>query len=195
MQKNLRARGRSREAIIFRPMHDDPAREVLLLPFATGALAWPSDGGVRFDEARVLPGLDEVRRARLRCTQPFRPFADELARAGYARIDEGDADRPALTLLLPPRQRDRSRALLARALLRSAPGATLVACQHNDEGARSLQADLARLCGDVHAQSRRHCRVAWAATDAADAALAAEWSALDAPRTLDGWRTRPGVFA
>jgi 16S rRNA (guanine1207-N2)-methyltransferase len=80
-------------------------------------------------------------------------------------------------------------------LLRLAPGGTLVACQHNDEGARSLQSDLARLGGGVRAESKRHCRVAWAGVDALDAALAADWAALDAPRTIDGWRTRPGVFA
>jgi 16S rRNA (guanine1207-N2)-methyltransferase len=70
-----------------------------------------------------------------------------------------------------------------------------VACQANDEGARSMQGDLARLCGSVRAESKRHCRVAWAGADTLDAALAAEWATLDAPRTVDGWRTRPGVFA
>ncbi|MGH8030226.1 MAG: class I SAM-dependent methyltransferase [Arenimonas sp.] len=180
-------------------MHDDPAREVLLLPFATGALAWPTDGVVRFDEARVLPGLDATRRAQLRCTQAFKPHADELASAGYACIDDDidpGSDKPSIALLLPPRQRDHARALLARALLNLAPGGTLVACQANDEGARSLQSDLARLCGQVQAASKRHCRVTWASRDALDATLVAEWTALDAPRALDGgWRSRPGVFA
>jgi len=78
------------------------------------------------------------------------------------------------------------------------PGGTLVACQANDEGARSLQADLAALCGGVRALSKRHCRVAWATVSAEDQAStrAREWAALDAPRALaDGWMTRPGVFA
>jgi 16S rRNA (guanine1207-N2)-methyltransferase len=145
----------------------------------------------------VLPGLADAQRAQLRCTQAFKPYADELARAGYAFASDDDP-APALALLLPPRQREQSRALLARAFARLAPGGTLVACQANDDGARSMQADLAQLAGAVQAASKRHCRIAWVRADAqAQAApLVAQWAGLDAPRALaDGWRTRPGVFA
>jgi 16S rRNA (guanine1207-N2)-methyltransferase len=178
-------------------MTDTAARDVLLHPFATGALAWPTGGVVAFDGARVLPGISDAQRAQLRCTQPFKPHADELARAGYAFADGSESALP-LALVLPSRQREQARAMLANALARLAPGGTLVASQANDEGARSLQSDLARLCGAVHAASKRHCRVVWARADAEAqrAPLAGEWAALDAPRALaDGWRTRPGVFA
>jgi 16S rRNA (guanine1207-N2)-methyltransferase len=98
--------------------------------------------------------------------------------------------------VLPPRQRDPARALLADAFARLAPGGVLTACQANDEGARSMQSDLARLAGGVRAESKRHCRVAWAIAGTPDADLLREWAALDAPRALDnGWRSRPGVFA
>jgi 16S rRNA (guanine1207-N2)-methyltransferase len=179
-------------------MHDAAALEVLLLPFATGALAWPTEGLVRFDGARVLPDLEPERKAQLRCLQHFKPYADELAQAGSRFAgDEAESGLP-LALVLPSRQREQSRAQLARALLRLAPGGVLLACQANDDGARSMQGDLAQLCGDVHVASKRHCRVAWAQVGDADrdAPIVAPWSRLDAMRELeDGWRTRPGVFA
>jgi 16S rRNA (guanine1207-N2)-methyltransferase len=178
-------------------MHDDSAREVLLLPFATGALAWPTEGFVRFDGARVLPGLDDARREQLRCLQVFKPYQDELERARYASAGDDVWEGYPLALVLPPRQREQSRAMLARALRGLAPGGALVACQANDDGARSMQSDLAELCGEVHAASKRHCRVAWARAEpeAQQAPLAGLWSKLDAPRQLEGWWTRPGVFA
>src|SRR5436190_17630679 len=111
--------------------------EVLLHPFATGALAWPAQGAVAFASAQVLPGLDAAQRAQLRCEQWFKPLAAELARTGHA-FDDGEAGLP-LALVLPPRQRDHARALLARALRRLPPGGVLVACQANEAGAKSLQ--------------------------------------------------------
>ncbi|HEU4991517.1 MAG TPA: class I SAM-dependent methyltransferase, partial [Luteimonas sp.] len=68
----------------------------------------------------------------------------------------------------------------------------------------SGEADLARLAGPLRSQSKHHCRVFWTAPlDApADPALAAEWEALDAPRSIaddgvpgGGFLSRPGVFA
>jgi 16S rRNA (guanine1207-N2)-methyltransferase len=177
-------------------MHDDPARDVLLLPFATGALAWPTDGPVWFGDARPLPALAPERRAQLRCVQSWKPHADALVRDGHALATGEEAGLP-LALVLPPRQREASRARLAQAFLRLAPGGVLVASQANNEGARSLQSDLAALCGTVQAASKQHCRVVWATRDDDEAATerARDWAALDAPRQVDGWWTRPGVFA
>ena len=53
----------------------------------------------------------------------------------------------ALVLVLPPRQRQEARSLLARAVDCCAPGGTLVACMANDEGARSGESDLKALAG------------------------------------------------
>jgi 16S rRNA (guanine1207-N2)-methyltransferase len=61
-----------------------------------------------------------------------------------------------------------------------------------------MQSDLAALAGAVRAESKRHCRVAWAsATEQAQAGeLAQRWRLADAPREVaEGWRSRPGVFA
>ena len=62
-----------------------------------------------------------------------------------------------------------------------------------------MEADLARLAGPLTTLSKNKCRVCWTAplNGAADAMLAAEWLALDAPRRIADGRflSRPGIFA
>lgn len=174
----------------------------LFQPLADGLLDWPAEGGVLFLRARDGAGLREAPRPGLICEQEFKPAADALAQAGLATVELDSLDpqrRFALVLLLPPRQRQEARALLAQAVARCAPGGRVVACMRNDEGARTGEDDLARLAGGVGNLSRRKCRVFWTAPlqGPADTALAAEWAAIDAPRPILGGRftSRPGVFA
>jgi 16S rRNA (guanine1207-N2)-methyltransferase len=184
----------------------DPALEALFLPFMEGAIAWPPSGGALFLGARAGLALHSRPWPGLVCEQPWKPEVDALHRAGFeasASVDAADARYP-LVLLRPPRQREHARARFAQALRRLAPGGTLVACMPNKEGARTGEADLARLAGPLRSLSKHHCRVFWAtAPDApVDPALAAEWGDLDAPRRIadagvpgGGFVSRPGVFA
>lgn len=75
----------------------------------------------------------------------------------------------------------------------------MVACQSNNEGARSGEADLRQLTGLAGSLTKHHCRTYWSGPlhGSTDAALQARWAALDAPRKiLDGrFVSRPGVFA
>lgn len=177
---------------------DDPALDVLLLPLSSGALAWPAPGASLFLRARSGPALNAARVHRPVCEQGFRPWADRLADDGFA-VSESNTGRFPLVMLLAPRQRDESRALLARAVAQAAPGGVVLACAPNKEGGRSLQDDLERLAGPVHVLTKQHCRAVWTAPlhAQADPALLAEWQALDAPRPiLDGrFTSRPGLFA
>src|SRR5690606_38616424 len=179
------------------PPSPDPALQALMLPFADGTLAWPGDGALFLRarngwplHGRALPGLV--------CEQGFRPDADALRRSGLG-VREPDGAKYPLVLVLPPRQRDEARALFAAALERLRPGGVVVASAGNDAGAKSHQADLARIAGPLVSRSKHKCRVFWTAPGAAggDAALAAQWRALDAPRPIaDGrFTSRPGVFA
>ena len=188
----------------------DPALEALFLPFMEGAIAWPAAGGALFLGARAGRPLHARPWPGLVCEQASKPEVDALHRAG---IDAAGAADPGarfpLVLLLPPRQREHARARFAQALRQLAPGGTLVACMPNKEGARTGEADLARLAGPLRSESKHHCRVFWTtAPDApADPALAAEWRDLDAPRRIPdsdagdagvpggGFLSRPGVFA
>ncbi|HMA13345.1 MAG: class I SAM-dependent methyltransferase [Bacteroidota bacterium] len=174
----------------------DPALDALMLPFAQGLLAWPSSGAL-FLRAREGAALHaHAPRAGLACEQSFRPAHDALERAGFQARAQGEGVF-GMVLVLPPRQRDEARALFATALARTAPGGQVVAAMANDAGARSGQADFQALLGPAQVMSKHKCRVFWAGTGQADAALAAQWRALDAPRPiLDGrYLSRPGVFA
>ena len=183
------------------PLVTDPALETLFLPFMSGALAWP-DSGVLFLRARDGWPLHQRPWPGLVCEQSFKPDADLLERAGIATAPAHDGNRYA-RVLLPPRQRDESRALMARALASLAPGGQVVACVANNEGARSAEDDLRRIAGEVNTLTKHKCRVFWTAPRSGpddpqgDPVLAAQWLATDAVRTIADGRfvSRPGVFA
>ncbi len=176
----------------------DPALDTLLLPLRDGALQWPAEGGL-FLRARDGWPLHRQPLPGLVCEQGFKPDADALQRSGLALAAADDARRWPLVLVLPPRQRDEARALLARAIDHCAPGGRVLACMPNSEGAKSGEGDLARLAGPLQTVSKQHCRVFWTAPldGVIDAGLAAQWRAVDVPRPiLDGrFSSRPGVFA
>jgi 16S rRNA (guanine1207-N2)-methyltransferase len=184
----------------------DPALDVLFLPFDEGLVSWPSQGDALFLRARYGEPMQRRSRANLICEQSFAPQADALRGAGWTVRDvdasgdaEADTAQYPLVLVLPPRQREEARALLAHAVARCAPGGTVVACMANDEGAKSGESDLKALAGLSGTMSKHHCRVYWAtiATATTDAALLATWSALDVPRLIADGRfySRPGLFA
>ena len=182
----------------------DLALDALLHPFHAGLLRWPADG-VLFLRGREGAALHAQSHAGMVATQPFKPEAERLARIGVDRVDEDalPAVRYPLVLVLPPRQREEARALLAQASAAVAEGGVIVVSVANDEGAKSREADLKQLAGAVSVASKHHCRVFWTAPGAAiDAALQAQWTRADAPRTITAtdvpggsFQTRPGVFA
>jgi len=177
---------------------DDGVLDALFRPITDGELNLPADGRALFLRARAGVALRQMAQPGWLCEQSFMPFADELARSGL-RVGEPAADEKfSLVMLLPPRQRDETRALFARALTHLAPGGTLLVSMPNAEGAKSGEGDLAKLAGSVQHLSKHKCRVFWSAPDAADVdvELQAEWLALDAPRPIvDGYLSRPGLFA
>ena len=182
----------------------DIALETLLLPVVDGLLSWRREsgagGGALFLRARDGWPLHQRAFPGLACEQSFKPEADRLEHSGLELIDEQATSLHPLVLILPPRQRDEARALYARAITRAAPGGRVLACLRNDEGAKSGEADLAKLAGPLGHLSKNKCRAFWTQPlhdGAADPALLAEWLQLDAPRPIAGGRfiSRPGVFA
>ena len=183
----------------------DNALDALMQPFEGGLLRWPQAGDALFLRAREGAALHAAGTRGFACTQPFKPEADRLQRIGADMLDEDalpDAKFP-LVLVLPPRQREEARALLAKACKAVAAGGIVIASVANDEGAKSREADLKQLAGSVTTISKHHCRVFWTRPDTAfDAALLAQWAKADAPRMQESadvpageFRTRPGVFA
>ena len=184
----------------------DIVLETLLLPIAEQRVPWPDDvaGGhtVLFLRARDGEGLRAAPRPGLLCEQSFKPDADALQQAGYALRDSasvGDVAVYPLVMLLPPRQRDEARALMARAVRATKPGGRVLACIANTEGARSGEADLARLVGPVSTLTKNKCRAFWSAPlgGNVDHALVEQWLTLDRLRPVhDGqFVSRPGLFA
>ncbi len=192
--------------------------ETLLLPLQQGQLPRPA-GATLFLRARATAQLQALDLPGLTCEQGFKPDADALVRAGFS-VRAPVAERFALVLVLPPRQREEARALLARAVESLAPGGVVLVAMANDEGARSGEADLARLVGPVSTLTKNKCRAYWSAPCGGgagwqpDATLIAQWRVLDALRPVgeipvgqvdaaaargragDGrFVSRPGLFA
>lgn len=176
---------------------DDPALETLLLPLRQALLRWPDDGAL-FLRARTGASMRASDFPGLVCEQTFRPDAQALESSGF-RVTAGNSERYPLVLVLPPRQRDEARALLARAVASTAAGGRIVVSQANNEGARSTEKDLERLAGPLGTLTKHHCRVFWSAPleGPVDRTLLQEWLSLDAPRRIaDGrFASRPGIFA
>lgn len=176
---------------------DRAALETLFLPFRPGGLPWPDR--VAFLRARMDSALAEMPQTEWLCEQSFKPEADALRRAGFdvsAKLGTNVKAVP-LVLVLPPRQRDEARALLARAVQLAGREGRVVAAAANVSGARSHESDLERLCGRIENLSKNKSRVFWGATNSVDQTLLAQWLQLDTPRPiLDGrYVSRPGVFA
>jgi len=179
----------------------DPALDSLFLPILNGRVPWPAQGRVLFLRARHGGVLHHRPLPGLICEQSFEPDAAALRRAGFAvsaATTEADASCE-LVLLMPPRQREEARALMARAVRAVAPGGRIIAAVANNEGARSAEADLMQLAGSLEVVTKHKCRVFWSEPwrAAADPELAARWLQLDVPRMIDGGRfvSRPGLFA
>jgi 16S rRNA (guanine1207-N2)-methyltransferase len=173
------------------PMHD-PAFQTLMRAHAALPIAQSAD--VLFLRARAGAGL----LGHWRCVQSARFLADALSAQGL-NVTADAENVPgsfARVLLLPPRQRTEARALLAQGLMQLAPGALLLSAAENNEGARSMQADMEALAGSVGVLSKNKCRAVSANADALNLALAAQWLAADQPHDIaDGFRSRPGLFA
>lgn len=176
---------------------DDPVLETLLLPIVTGRISWPQDGAL-FLRARDGWPLHSQPLPGIVCVQTFKPDADALIRAGFS-TDVSPEKKYSLVLLLPPRQRDEARALMARAILCTRDDGQVVVCVANNEGARSSEADLRQLAGKVNTLSKNKCRVFWTEPlqTAIDEVLLSQWQSLDAPRSIGAGRfiSRPGLFA
>ena len=176
----------------------DSVLDTLFLPIREGEVALPEDGPALFLRARTGDALDGLPRAKILCDQSFRPDHDALARAGFNLHDGDDGRRFGLTLVLPHRQRDENRALLARAVTATRDGGIVMAAASNLEGARTFAGDLESLAGKVASLSKNKCRVFRARIEAGgiDRALIADWLDKAAPRDIGGgFLSRPGLFA
>ncbi|MDY1549213.1 class I SAM-dependent methyltransferase [Luteibacter sahnii] len=175
----------------------DAALDALFVPFATGELTLPVDGALIL-RARDGFALRERRRPGWLMQQSFKPAADALQRSGFDVVADVPGACYPLVMVLPTRQREETQALFAQAIAHRAPGGVVLASVANAEGAKTAEADFARLAGRIGMLSKHKCRVFWSANEAdVDHALLDRWNALDAPVSVDGGRytSRRGLFA
>jgi 16S rRNA (guanine1207-N2)-methyltransferase len=176
----------------------DAVLDALFLPLSDGSLRLPDSARVLFLRARDGFRLREVARRDWLCEQTFKPFAEALMHSGMTVREATAGERFDLVLVLPPRQREESRALFARAVQHADGGGVVLACVSNAEGAKSAQADLTALLGSVNHLSKHKCRVFWGISQSStrDASLQSAWLALDQLKpNAAGYLSRPGLFA
>ena len=180
-------------------MFDTAVFDTLSLALEEAALL-PETGGILVLRAEAVPFLMSLPKDRVTCQNSFKPDHDALKAAGFTVLPpETEQFAPAaLTIVLPPRQRDETRALFARALRDAPVGGVVIASLPNTLGAKTGEKILEELAGETQSLSKHKCRAFWAVkTEAWNAPLAEEWIALDAPQEVDGgalW-SRPGLFS
>lgn len=139
----------------------------------------------------------DIKTRDLVCVQSFKPPADDLARQGVTL--EGELPPKAdFALYLATRQKEENRYNLARLWALLPEGGIVLAAQHNNFGAKSLEKDLKSLAGDVSVLTKFHSRAIWAVkSGATDAELLGQWLALGRPVTVAGssLAAAPGMFS
>ncbi|WP_428927693.1 class I SAM-dependent methyltransferase [Marinibacterium sp. SX1] len=154
------------------------------------------DSGLELPEAgRILllhpagaADLSALPADRLLAVQPLRPDWVALDRRGIAAVPELDGEeRFAAAVVFVPRAKDLARALVALAC-RVTDGPVVIDGAKTDGVEPLLKAlrPRADLQGNL---SKAHGKIAW--FDAGP--VAEDWA--EAPREVDGFRTRPGVFS
>lgn len=136
-------------------------------------------------------------RAKMECTQTYKPRHTLLEAAGFKVTQEPAGDRD-LVLVLPDRQKDETHSDLAQGLDLLKPGGTLLVALHNDWGARRFQDHLFDAVGAGGVLTKNHCRAFWVTKpETMNEAVLNEWrSAATMRRILDGkYWSRPGLFS
>ena len=182
------------------PMMDQVVFDTLLLAFDGGAVPMPETGTILVLNAEPGPWLAQLPKERVVCRTTFKPAHEALRAAGYAVLDVDSVELPdaALTIVVPPRQRDQARALYARAVLAAPEGTYVVASLPNTLGGKTGEKLLADIAGEADSLSKHKCRSFWARKVAAkvDTDLASDWIEEDAVREIEpGLFSRPGLFS
>ena len=136
-------------------MFDTVVFDTLSLAFEEADLL-PDMGDILCLRAEAVPFLMQLPKERLTCQNSFKPDHDALKAAGFAVLPPEAESYPsaALTIILPPRQRDETRALFARAMRDAPVGGVVVASLPNTLGAKTGEKILAELAGETQSLSK-----------------------------------------
>lgn len=163
-----------------------------------------ADAPVAMLRASYTPELAEYPHAKAwQFEQSFAPYADALRMAGYAVSPELPQQAASVerVLYVATRFAEENLASFARAWKMLKPGGVLIAAQHNDLGAKRLDAVLKKLDPARESVSKNHCRAVVVRKPqqpaAALDALLAEWEQADAPQAVPDTPlyAAPGMFS
>ncbi len=181
-------------------MMDQVVFDTLLLAFDSGAVPMPETGTILVLNAEPGPWLAQLPKDRVVCRTTLKPAHEALKAAGYTVLDVDSVELPhaALTIVVPPRQRDQARALFARAVLAATEGTYVIASLPNTLGGKTGEKLLGEIAGETGSLSKHKCRAFWTRKVSAtiDTELAEDWIAEDAMREIEpGLFSRPGLFS
>lgn len=181
-------------------MMDTIVFDTLLLALETGTVPMPEEGPILVLNAEPGSWLTQLPKERVVCRTSLKPAYEALKAAGYTVLEPDTVEVPeaALTIVVPPRQRDYARALYARALLAAPEGGYLLASLPNTLGGRTAEKMLAEIAGDAESLSKHKCRAFWTVKHASliNESLAQAWIEDDLPREIEpGLWSRPGLFS
>ena len=180
-------------------MFDPAVYETLILALESADLV-PETGKILFLRAEVSHYLAGLPKDRMICHNSFKPDHDALLAAGFDVLSPDTQAFPpvSLTLILPPRQKDETRALMARALRDAPEDSIVLACLPNTLGSKTNEKLLREIAGNSEALSKHKCRAFWAIKDTStlNTSLMEAWIAADEPREMEsGLWSRPGLFS
>jgi len=129
------------------------------------------------------------------CEQSFRPEFLRLKQAGKSVVPRLDAGSYPLGLILLTKHKEENFANIARGWALLADGGTLVCAGSNDDGAASLEKNVAKAFGRTDTLSKFHCRVFW--FDRTDKRPPDYWRGLAGLQPVGSgpWLSQPGLFS
>lgn len=176
---------------------DDDALEVIWRPWTQTPPTFAEGDAVLFAGARVHTGLS-VAPTWFGVTSQATHAAAWRAE-GHAWAADVPTDRSFAAGLLLPSAGDRRAGVaeLARVVQAVRPGGDVIVAAPNKLGGARIGEELARFCGEVTVESKRHCRIHRAIRPEVLPAAVAEAADADAVRqVLDGsFLSRPGLFS
>lgn len=155
----------------------------------TGLFA-PPDGRIAVFRPRAEADLSALPKDRVQVIQGFRPDHDAWAGQGYATTAEAEGQFAAAIVMIP-RAREETRALLAEAMSRLPEGAPVVIDGQKTDGVDALVRELRGQVALSHALAKAHGKIAVFPSPGPGAF--ADWAAR--PGDAGGFRTAPGVFS
>jgi 16S rRNA (guanine1207-N2)-methyltransferase len=161
------------------------AARALVHAFETGAL---KPQRAFFLRAELSPFRD------VDAEQSFRPEYLRLEKAGWSVRPRIEGGSYRLGQLLLTKHKEENFANIARGWALLAEGGTLVCAGSNDDGAASLEKQVAKAFGLEGQLSKFHCRVFWLAR--AEKEPPDYWRGLARLQRVEGgWLSQPGIFS